>query len=421
MNSVQRFLANIRRQPYAYAPPGGINPNARMPVPTQPPSLPPQAMHQLLMQSQQPLRAPQSIGARLNSMLGSPGMDIPLGLLAQSGWSTMPTTFGETLAGASAFASQRQDERQRREIIEGELANADRERERSEQMRQELESIIRANARGPSPTLTKQQADFLSLGARMNPTAAYSAMAQIPGLLAPAPEAPMSESGRKATELEQWLGRQLTEKEALTVYGAGSLFDEPKADPADEPLSPNDLTRVRNDDGSPLPLGTTPRQAQNAGAKVWSEAELDQKRKMEAALNTLDTLEQMAVGPNGVFVDQGGSVITNNAIARLGAGVSNGLGSFFGTEASLRRDVYTDTARGSISSLVRSMGDAGALSDGDVQRALALIPELGATPDTEDKARAKFQELRRIIDRGVAKLRSPGADGTGGVKFLGFE
>jgi len=84
----------------------------------------------------------------------------------------------------------------------------------------------------------------------------------------------------------------------------------------------------------------------------------------------------------------------------------NGLGSLLGTEASVRRSVFSDTSLGAIGGLVRSMGEAGSLSDGDVTRALALIPQLGATPDTEHEARAKLAELRKIISRGVERSGS---------------
>jgi hypothetical protein len=75
---------------------------------------------------------------------------------------------------------------------------------------------------------------------------------------------------------------------------------------------------------------------------------------------------------------------------------------------------------------VRSLGDAGALSEGDVTRALGLIPELGATPATEREARAKFTELRKIISGGVDRLNAQGgntsgAPASGGYRFLGFE
>ena len=112
----------------------------------------------------------------------------------------------------------------------------------------------------------------------------------------------------------------------------------------------------------------------------------------------------MAVGEDGVFVDNGGSLLTSNVLSRLGNGIANGLGSMLGTEQSVRREIFTETARGSISRLVKSMGEAGNLSDGDVSRALSLIPELGATPDTEAKARAKLTELRKIIAQGVSRL-----------------
>lgn len=216
------------------------------------------------------------------------------------------------------------------------------------------------------------------------------------------PEAPdISEAAKKAGELEKIVGRPLTEREKLDLFG---IAPDAKADELDKPLSPTDLVRLRLPNGSSLPLGTTSRQAAAAGAKAYSDTELTRQVNTSTALNTLSEIKNLALGKNGAFVDNGGSPLTNNVLARIANGISNGLGAFAGTEASMRRDVFNSTARGSISSLVRSMGEAGSLSDGDVNRALSLIPQLGAKPDTEATARAKFDELQKIVSRGASGL-----------------
>lgn len=210
---------------------------------------------------------------------------------------------------------------------------------------------------------------------------------------------------KKIRTIESEIHRPLTEREVFYATGLGEIYKPQQGDDLDKPLSATDLTRLRLPNGQQLPFGTTSRQAMEAGAKAYSEADLTRQSNISGALNTLGELRQMALGPDGVFRDNGGSVVTNNKLARLGLGMANGIGSFFGTEASMRRDVFNATSQGSISSLVRAMGEAGSLSDGDVKRALALIPTLGAVPETEQQAKAQFDELEKILRRGAANLQ----------------
>jgi hypothetical protein len=211
-----------------------------------------------------------------------------------------------------------------------------------------------------------------------------------------------SEAAKKAGELEQQLGRRLTPVERLDLFGIKPT--DVKQDDLDKPLSPTDLARLRTSDGQSFPFGTTGRQAAAAGAKSYSDTELTRQVNTSKAVNTLGEIKQLALGKNGAFVDNGGSPLTNNVLARMANGISNGIGAFLGTDASVRRAVFNSTAQGAISSLVRSMGEAGSLSDGDVKRALSLIPVLGATPDTEATAKAKFDELQKILDSGASGL-----------------
>lgn len=222
----------------------------------------------------------------------------------------------------------------------------------------------------------------------------------------------ISEAAKKTAELEKLLGRPLTEPERLDMFGIKPT--EAKPDELDKPYSPTDLARVRTANGQSFPIGTTPRQAMAAGGKVYSDTELTRQVNTSKAVNTLGEIKQLALGKNGAFVDNGGSPLTNNVLARMANGVSNGIGAFIGTEASVRRAVFNSTSEGAISSLVRSMGEAGSLSDGDVKRALSLIPVLGTIPDTEATAKAKFKELQKIISDGASGLSAPAS---GGAEF----
>lgn len=222
------------------------------------------------------------------------------------------------------------------------------------------------------------------------------------------PETPEPDPlSRKLGVVRGALGRDLTEAEILEAAG---ISGQPVDNVLTEQIPPTQLSSVRLPSGESPPIGTTWGDAQSMGARVYSASELNRKTVAEIALKTLDELERMALDPEtGVFVDEGGSFLTNNALGRLVSGISNGLGALAGTEASERRAIFDSTSRGVLSSLVRSMGESGALSDGDVQRANELIPTLGAMPDTERKAKQQFSELRTILSRGQENLRQSGA------------
>lgn len=348
----------------------------------------------MLPQTNPNLNAQQQLAAQLSGRMGMASAFLQSARPRPRGTGSILADFGDAMMAGQEASSRRSDELLREEAIRRELETADR----YAKMSATLDSLIQSSALPP------QTKASLSAYAQANPAEAFRALGQM-GILGTTAKPELSETGEKLRDVKDVLGRDLSEREALTLAGGGALFEvDEDDDEADKPLSATDLARVRQADGSPFPFGTTAAEAQAAGARVFSEAELKQERDVSSALNTLSTLEEMAVGPDGVFKDEGGSVLTNNVLSRLGSGIVNGLGSLLGTDASIRRSVFNDTSMGAIGSLVRSMGEAGSLSDGDVARALSLIPQLGSTPDTEAKAKANLAELRKIISRGVDKF-----------------
>lgn len=216
-----------------------------------------------------------------------------------------------------------------------------------------------------------------------------------------------SEAERKLAIIRSEFGRDPTPDEVARVLGI-----EPKDadDVLSEQIKPTDLHKVRLPDGTSPPVGTTWGEAQAMGAKVYSTEELKRERDIEDAMHLLDQLESMAFS-EGVFLDAGGSILTENVLARWVRGIANGLGALVGTDAAKRRAVFDANARGTLARIVRAMGESGALAEGDIERAIALLPKLGAMPQTERQARMHFQELRAILGRGAANLeRRAGGD-----------
>lgn len=228
------------------------------------------------------------------------------------------------------------------------------------------------------------------------------------------------EEEAKPTEFEQKLrtvttliGRPLTETEVLRAAG---LAPEEGKDVLNEQIPPDRVNRVLLPDGTPVPVGTTWGEAQRMGARVFSEADLKRQQQISDAVHLLDRLQGMAF-EDGVFKDAGGSLITDNVLARTVHGIANGIGALVGTSASKRREIYNNMSRGTIGPLIRALGESGALAEGDVKRAIDLLPKLGATPDTEEQARIQFDELREILTRGAMNLQA--RSGGGGMEASG--
>jgi hypothetical protein len=55
---------------------------------------------------------------------------------------------------------------------------------------------------------------------------------------------------------------------------------------------------------------------------------------------------------------------------------------------------YDSGAQGSLGTIIKALGDTGALSEGDQKRALELLPK---TTDSEQAAKMKYQQLIQIL------------------------
>jgi hypothetical protein len=99
--------------------------------------------------------------------------------------------------------------------------------------------------------------------------------------------------------------------------------------------------------------------------------------KQRAALNVLSGLMQnySAQGPIGGRFTQFMNAIT-------GGGYNPAVSA------------YDSGASGSLGTIIKALGDTGALSEGDQKRALELLPK---TTDSEQAAKMKYQQLIQIL------------------------
>ncbi|GAB4240862.1 MAG: hypothetical protein Kow0032_28750 [Methyloligellaceae bacterium] len=195
----------------------------------------------------------------------------------------------------------------------------------------------------------------------------------------------------------------LSEAEALDRLRRGSTTNvNVNTSKLDEPIPLTQLPDVRLSDGTTLPIGTTFRQARDAGAVVLSSDEQKTVDQAENALAILNELEALAVGPEGIF-----SSVQPGFVNRAGAAVDFVFDLIEQDDPRVAR--FKDLSEGSIATLIRFFGERGALPEGDVQRGLGLLPRLFPLPDTGPVAKDKMRDLRNLIARGLRNLNR-GAD-----------
>lgn len=100
-------------------------------------------------------------------------------------------------------------------------------------------------------------------------------------------------------------------------------------------------------------------------------------QKQQAAMDILNTLM-------GNFQAQG----------PIGGTVTNILNGLTGGNYNYQAANYNEQSRGSLAMIIKALGDSGALAEGDVERAMGLIPQI---TDSEQKAYDKYQKLMSML------------------------
>ena len=100
-------------------------------------------------------------------------------------------------------------------------------------------------------------------------------------------------------------------------------------------------------------------------------------QKQQAAMDILNTLM-------GNFQAQG----------PIGGTFTNILNGLTGGNYNYQAANYNEQAQGSLSMIIKALGETGALAEGDVQRAMGLIPQI---TDSKEKAADKYQKLMVML------------------------
>lgn len=100
-------------------------------------------------------------------------------------------------------------------------------------------------------------------------------------------------------------------------------------------------------------------------------------QKQQAAMDILNTLM-------GNFQAQG----------FIGGNITNILNNLTGGNYNYQAANYNEQSKGSLSMIIKALGESGALAEGDVERAMGLIPQI---TDSREKAADKYQKLMAML------------------------
>lgn len=340
-----------------------------------------------------------SLPGLFDDIAGNPLLNFGAGLLSAAG----QPNFGVALGQGLQFASAAQQHQARNDLLRTKLANEAKQQaavDRQQAAVERLQGLLGPDPNAPIPLTPEgqaaaQQQQIMGLLAQAAPeqfTQAILAQAL------PKPQQPTN----LEREFNFLTGIGVPRDRALEALQNGTVVNV-GGDP-EEPLSVSDLAKVRLPDGSTPPIGTTPSQARAMGAAVVTTSEIDKANSADNALAILDQIETLAIGPEGVLTDVEPGVLSLGAAA-----LSDTLNLLTQHDPAVSQ--LQSLSQGAGSTIVRAMGEKGALSDGDVQRALGLLPQVGnlaqlRLPDTRETATAKLKDLREILERGQRNLES---------------
>lgn len=125
--------------------------------------------------------------------------------------------------------------------------------------------------------------------------------------------------------------------------------------------------------------------ARKAAAVAGVKKETDPA--IAGAFGVLDILEELS-----------GRILKNEGLTKR---IVSAPGMTYEAMAQENPDIalYESISKGSLATVIRAMGERGALTEGDQQRALNLIPKVFPIPDRKDVASAKIGQIRKILQK----------------------
>jgi hypothetical protein len=188
-----------------------------------------------------------------------------------------------------------------------------------------------------------------------------------------------SPDGREMVGIDK-LGRHVTRRQ----IGPSERAEE------DRPIPPAQLPLYKSVDGKMPPPGTTLREIQQKGYKQVSDEEQKAEVSQRGAYAVLDRMDELV---DKTFPKTG-------LMNRISGGGGVMLNKF--TQENPDAIMYESIKAGTLGPMIRALGDRGALAEGDVERAIKLLPILQPTPtqpipDSKEIAKQKLKQIRDIL------------------------
>jgi hypothetical protein len=167
----------------------------------------------------------------------------------------------------------------------------------------------------------------------------------------------------------------------------------------DRPMSVTDLGHFVDRYGNSPPYGTTPAEVMRSGQYRQVNTQLaNTVPSIKSAYKTLRLMEGLS---DRIFANE-------DLIARIGRMGEQTWQRFAQDDPAVSR--FISLSRGTLATIIRSLGEKGTLAEGDVRRAEQLLPNL-YPPDKLDVAKAKIQQIREII--GASGIEEEPQSGSG--------
>ncbi len=174
----------------------------------------------------------------------------------------------------------------------------------------------------------------------------------------------------------------------------------PSSDTLGKPPTVDQLLKLEGPNGETPPLGVPLAELKEQGFKVKPKLSKKDEDKLKAVNATLDQLDKLALGEDGVEGAGGVFRAKPGADNRIIDDLFKAYGRF--TQSDKELVLFESFSQGTVASLVRAAGEKGNLSNRDIERGINLIPNAGdgffSLPDTRDVAAGKIRQLREWFD-----------------------
>ena len=169
------------------------------------------------------------------------------------------------------------------------------------------------------------------------------------------------------------------------------------------PIKVTDLKSLTNTQGQHPPFGTLPSQIPGSDYRVTTSSDQKEAQKMDRAGKIVDQLDTMV---NDIWV--GDDTNTESMFERAKNIGQGNVQQLLQTDPKYKN--YQDFSIGTVSQLVKSLGEVGALAEGDVERALALIPKVTGISDSREVAVTKMNMLKELINPAIGQVSGKAPD-----------